>query len=93
LRFFEVFLPEEPVEKITAERLLEWKVSLQDEYAEASIAGYIKKVKAVLNWAVEQNWLLKSPARKIPTGSLPSQRTSEQSNVLFGTCVGVGATR
>ena len=69
LRFFEVFLLEESIERITAERLLEWRTLLQGEYAEATVAGHIKKVKAVLNWAVEQDWFAKSPARNVPTGS------------------------
>jgi|GEM_PF-6071844 len=42
--------------KITLERLLEWRTSLQDEYAEATVAGHVKKIKAVLNWAVDQDW-------------------------------------
>jgi len=67
--FFEMFLPSEPVDSLTHERLLEWKTSLQDEYAEGSVATHLKNLKAVLNWAVDQGWLVKSPVRKIPRGS------------------------
>ena len=36
-RFYEVFLPTELLEAITPERLLEWKASMQDDYAKSSI--------------------------------------------------------
>jgi len=50
-----MFLPSEPVDSLTHERLLEWKASLQDEYAEGTVATHLKNFKAVLNWAVDQN--------------------------------------
>jgi len=68
--FFEMFSLVEPIENITAERLLEWKASLLTEYKEATVAGHIKNVKTVLNWAVDtMDWLPKNPMRKIPNGS------------------------
>jgi len=91
LRFFEMFSPSEPIEQITLERLLEWRTSLQDEYAEATVAGHIKKIKAVLNWAVDQDWLTKSPARKIPQGSFRNREhdrfiTMEEYAKLLDAC-------
>jgi len=68
--FFETFSPSELPEKITVERLLDWKVALlAQEYAEASVAGFLKNARAVFEWAVEQHWLTKNPLRKISRGS------------------------
>ena len=61
VKFFEFFLPSEPIGKITSDRLLEWKTLLLSRYATASVAGYMKNVKAALNWAVRQDWLAKNP--------------------------------
>ena len=66
--FFEAFLPAEPIEKITLDRLLEWKATLLDRYAAASVATFLKTVRTVLNWAVKQDWLPKSPMSGIPIG-------------------------
>jgi len=68
-RFFDSFLPAESIESITPERLLEWKTALLDRYAEATVATHIKSVKAVFNWTVDQQWLVKSPLTRILTGS------------------------
>ena len=67
--FFEMFSQTEHIETITPERLLEWKIAMLDEYAEATVAGYVKNLKAVFKWAVDQEWLTRSPAAKIPKGS------------------------
>ena len=89
--FFEMFLPGEPVESLSHERLLEWKTSLQDAYAEGTVATHLKNLKAVLNWAVDQDWLTKSPARKIPTGSFRNREfdrfiTIEEYALLLDAC-------
>jgi integrase len=67
--FFETFSPREPIEKMTANEFLEWRTAMLVRYAPASVAGYIKTAKMVFNWAVDQEWLSKSPLRKIPKGS------------------------
>jgi integrase len=68
--FFRTFSPEESIEKITSDRLQEWKASLLEEYAEASVAGYVKNLKAVLNWAVDkQKWLTENPIDGVSRGS------------------------
>jgi integrase len=67
--FYESFSPTELVEKITSEKLLEWKTALLAEYAPASVAGYLKSMKAVFNLAVRKDWLTKSPMNGIPRGS------------------------
>ena len=67
--FFETFSPSEPIEKMTAERLFEWKASLFDKYATASVAGHVKVAKMVFEWAFDQDWLPKNPMKKIPNGS------------------------
>jgi integrase len=67
--FFELFLPDKSVETLTLDRLLEWKIYLLGELAEATVAGRIKKLKALLNWAVDREWLVTSPARKLTPGN------------------------
>ena len=69
-KFLEAFSPTEPIDNITVERLLEWKASLLAKHKEATVAGHIKNVKAVLNWAVDtMDWLPKNPLRRIAGGS------------------------
>ena len=65
-RFYEMFQPSESITSITPEQLLEWKASMQDDYAESSIITYMSKLKSVFRWAVDQDWLTKSPARNLP---------------------------
>jgi len=67
--FLTRFPAAEPIENITLEKLLEWRTSLLTKYKEATVAGYFKNVKAVLNWATEVDWLKKNPLRKISPGS------------------------
>ena len=67
--FFETFGMTAPVTSLTPDGLLEWKITLADAYAEATVAGYIKNAKAVLNWAVKQDWIAKNPMQDIPRGS------------------------
>ena len=89
--FFKAFSPDESIEKITPERLLEWKIALLETYAESSVAGYIVKLKSVFNWAVKQDWLAKSPAMDIPPGNFVNQAndriiTMEEYGKLLDTC-------
>ena len=89
--FLETFLPAEPIEKITLDRLLEWKATLLDRYAAASVATFLKTVRTVLNWAVEQDWLPKSPMKNIPIGSFENRDndrtiTREEYAKLLGAC-------
>ena len=72
--FFETFSPSEPIEKVTAEQLLEWKTALLTEYATASVAGIVKVAKMVFEWAVDQDWLIKNPLKKIPNGSFVNRK-------------------
>jgi integrase len=69
--FFETFSEKETVETITTSRLLDWKALLLTKYAVASVASYLSMTRAVLNWAVDQEWLTKSPMakNKVPIGS------------------------
>ena len=67
--FFETFSPNEPLEKMTTDRLLEWKTALLTKYAVATVAGIMRMAKMVFGWAVDQDWLTKSPMKKIPNGS------------------------
>jgi hypothetical protein len=65
--FFEMFSPSEFIEKITVDRLTDWKAALlAQEYAEASVAGFLKNARAVFEWAVTKEWLPKNPLRKVP---------------------------
>jgi integrase len=67
--FFETFSSNEPIEKMTAERLLEWRTALLPKYAPATVTGIVRTAKMVFEWAVDQDWLTKSPLKKIPNGS------------------------
>ena len=67
--FFTTFSPSEPIENITSDRLLELKTTLLKRYAKASVTLYLTLIKAILNWAVRQDWLPKSPAQNIVAGS------------------------
>ena len=71
--FFETFSQSEPIEKMTAERLLEWKTALLTKYAPASVAGIVRTAKMVFGWAVDHDWLTKNPMKKIPNGSFVNQ--------------------
>jgi integrase len=53
---------------------LEWRVWLLEKYAEASVAGFVKNLRAVFNWAVDkQKWLAENPIDGIPRGSFVNQ--------------------
>ena len=71
--FFETFPFAEPIENITVEGLLEWKASLLARYEEATVASQISVTRMVFDWAVEMEWLTKSPAKKIPKGSFRNE--------------------
>jgi site-specific recombinase XerD len=66
--FFEQFAPTELIEKITADRLLEWRTSMLMQYAPSSVSKFFQTTKMVFDWAVDKDWLTKSPAKKIPNG-------------------------
>ena len=89
--FFETFSPSEPIEKITADKLLDWKAALLKEYAPASVAGFVKVAKMVFGWAVDQDWLTKNPLKKIPNGSFVNREndrivTMEEYTKLLDAC-------
>jgi len=67
--FFETFSSNELVEKVTADRLLNWKAGLLTRFAPASVAGFVKIAKTVFGWAVDHEWLSRNPMQKIPNGS------------------------
>jgi|GEM_PF-1854517 len=70
LHFFKSFSETEAIEAITPERLLKWKAAMLITHAEASVAGYIKNLSAVLRWAVKtQKWLSENPLEGIKRGS------------------------
>ena len=64
-----MFMPDESIETVTLDRLLEWRAALLEEYPSTTVAGRIKNIKTVFTWAVDQDWLQKSPADKVPRGS------------------------
>jgi len=69
--FFNQFSPTELIEKITAEGLLEWKAAmLSSGHAVNSVAKYVQTTKMVFDWAVDQDWLTKSPGKNVPNGKM-----------------------
>jgi len=75
-KFFEAFLPTEPIEAITHEQLLKWKAELLERYAVASVATYFKTVDSVLNYAVDKKrkWLPDNPMDGISKGSFVNRK-------------------
>ena len=67
--FCETFSPSEPIEKITADRCLDWKTSLFARFATAGVTGHVKVAKMVFEWAFDQGWIPRNPLKKIPNGS------------------------
>jgi hypothetical protein len=67
--FYKAFAPTDHINAITPEQLRAWKQTLLSKYAPAGVASQLKVVGALLNWAVRQEWLSKSPMRGIPIGS------------------------
>jgi len=64
---------------------------MRGKFKESTIATHIKTIKTVLNWAVDQEWLTKSPAKKIPTGSFRNRKnhrriTMEEYAKLLDAC-------
>ena len=69
-KLFDVeFSPEDSIEVITPDRLLDWRKSLLSKYAKAGVSSRLKVVNTLLNWAVDHDWLSKNPMQKIPRGS------------------------
>ena len=92
-RFFEAFLPTEPIEAITHERLLKWKTALLERYAVATVATHIKTVASVLNYAVDKKrkWLPDNPMVGISKGSFVNRKndrtiTMEEYAKLLDAC-------
>lgn len=64
-RFFLFFEPHESLDDLTQDRMIEWKCSLlkKEGYAQATVAGTLDKMRAVLNWAKKkpQEWITENP--------------------------------
>ena len=89
--FFKTFSANEPIEKMTTERLLDWKAALLTKFAVASVAGFVKVTKMVFEWAVNQDWLTKNPMKNIPNGSFVNREkdriiTMEEYAKLLDAC-------
>ena len=68
-RFFVFFENDELLTSLTQARMLQWRDSLRGDFAQASVAGTIAKAKTVLNWAVTQEWITKSPLEGVGRGT------------------------
>jgi len=89
--FFETFQSTDSIEAITFDRLLEWKETLLKKFAPASVALWLTLVRAVLNFAVDQEWLTKSPMKGISAGSFENRSkdrtiTMEEYGKLLDAC-------
>lgn len=89
--FFATFSKTETLDKLTPDRLVEWKLSLLNQYAPATAAGRLKVAKIVLNWAVEQGWIANNPMQNIPIGSFINRAkdrtiTMEEYGKLLDAC-------
>jgi len=81
--FLEAFSATEALEKITSERLLEWKSALRAKLAEASAATYLKITRTVLNFATDKKrkWLTDNPMDGIPLGSFVNEENNRTINM------------
>lgn len=69
-RFFVFFDPKTPAAKLNTANGLEFRKHLTERnLAEATIAGTIKRIRTVLNWAVKRQLLENNPFTDVPAGS------------------------
>jgi len=68
-------------------RFLERKTALLTKYAPTSVAGIVRVVKMVFEWAVDQDWLTKNPLKKIPNSSFINRENDRIVSMVEGaTC-------
>ncbi|MDR2170717.1 MAG: site-specific integrase [Planctomycetaceae bacterium] len=69
--FYSFFDPKTIIATITKSQIEQWKshVVVKHKLAEATIAGVMKKVSAVFNWAIKSEWLQSNPMTGVPKGS------------------------
>ena len=72
-RFFPYFDPDADPESVTKADCLEWLGELENEYAEASIAGCIQRSTTVFSWAVEKGFIRENPFKGIPRRSFVNE--------------------
>ena len=74
-RFFEFFDENQLVEHATKADAEEWRLSLLDKrYAEATVAGAIKCVRSIYNWAVDARLISEHPFNSIQRGSFENKK-------------------
>ena len=72
-RFFEFFEESEILSELTQSQMKLWKESLLKTLAESTVAGTIAKAKAVFNWAVQSEWIEKSPLAGVGRGEFVNE--------------------
>lgn len=72
-QFFKYFNPDERPDDLTVADVDDWRKSLTGEYAEATIAGLVKTVRTVFNWAVKQELLKSHRFNAIPRGTFENK--------------------
>ena len=91
-RFFSFFKQKnELLTSLTKDLMNEWKCFLLENYASATVAGTISKMKAVFNWAKEQRWITESPLTGVGRGSYRNEKkdrfvTREEYHKLLAAC-------
>jgi len=73
-RFFKFFGENETLTDLTQERLIQWKDSLTEQLATASVATHLKQTKACLTWAAKQSWIEKSPLDGVGRGDFRNKK-------------------
>ena len=92
-RFFGYFVPNDSIESVSRDVILEWKNHLfeTDNYSEATVKGTLVHTKAAFAWAKEQEWITKNPLDKVETGSYRNEAndriiTLEEYGKLLDAC-------
>ncbi len=74
-RFFDFFDENQAVEEATKVDAEEWRLSMFDKrYAEATVAGAIKCVRSIYNWAVDSNLIDDHPFNSVQRGSFENKK-------------------
>ena len=68
-RFYLFFKENKSIDKITQQQMFQWKKFLLERLEGPTVAGTIKNLKSVFNWAKQQGWITKSPLEGVSTGS------------------------
>lgn len=74
VRFFQFYNEDEDIKDLTPERMNEFKESLCQTLAEATVCGTITKLRTVFNWALARKWIHSTPMEGVSRGSFVNRK-------------------